>query len=393
MSLHPSFVSLLPSGSPEYWAAYQNWSVEVRKAEAAQARADMLAKAEAEEADLQRELDELNTEEAGGNVPDSTQPNNIAPPAPKLTPPAPASVASDTRSQRVVYIQDHKLKMPSPFTGKAEDVKMFVTMLDLQFQAQPRQYATPEARTFLVISLLKDSAFTWIEPYVDSGVEKPAWFFDWPLFKKKLLEDFGYHNQVPIARRKLAKLVQKGTVPEYAIQFRALQAFINNTDEASRYSFFSGLKVNVQERLLNPSNFDSLNELISIATKNDALLHAREGNIGSSRTGKPTTYAYTPPATTLSSTTTTGTRTVAAQPTADPSTPMDVDATLRVSRPRGPLTDAEKKRRRDLNLCSYCGGSGHYANACPARPGHSQLAALAYAPNKAPQGDLVDLRD
>lgn len=36
-------------------------------------------------------------------------------------------------------------------------------------------------------------------------------------------------------------------------------------------------------------------------------------------------------------------------------------------RVRGPLDDAEKARRREKDLCMYCGGQGHYAFNCPNR--------------------------
>ena len=42
---------------------------------------------------------------------------------------------------------------------------------------------------------------------------------------------------------------------------------------------------------------------------------------------------------------------------------MDLSASY--SRPRGPLTDEEKKRRRNLGLCIYCAQSGHMINMCP----------------------------
>lgn len=43
---------------------------------------------------------------------------------------------------------------------------------------------------------------------------------------------------------------------------------------------------------------------------------------------------------------------------------MEIDAT-RISRQRGPLSQAEKDRRRREGLCLYCGNSGHVANDCP----------------------------
>ena len=45
-------------------------------------------------------------------------------------------------------------------------------------------------------------------------------------------------------------------------------------------------------------------------------------------------------------------------------TPMEIDAARR----RGPLSEAEKQRRRSNRLCLYCGGPGHIAIHCPHRP-------------------------
>jgi hypothetical protein len=39
---------------------------------------------------------------------------------------------------------------------------------------------------------------------------------------------------------------------------------------------------------------------------------------------------------------------------------------------RGPLTQAEKDRRRQLNLCLYCGGAGHNADTCPNKSGKAK---------------------
>ena len=50
-------------------------------------------------------------------------------------------------------------------------------------------------------------------------------------------------------------------------------------------------------------------------------------------------------------------------PSSGPS-PMEID----VTRCRGPLSEAEKQRRRANCLCLYCGGPGHIAITCPHRP-------------------------
>ena len=46
---------------------------------------------------------------------------------------------------------------------------------------------------------------------------------------------------------------------------------------------------------------------------------------------------------------------------------MDLSGARRPAR-HGPLTPAERARRAAQGLCMYCGGPGHFAAECPARP-------------------------
>lgn len=53
------------------------------------------------------------------------------------------------------------------------------------------------------------------------------------------------------------------------------------------------------------------------------------------------------------------------EPTADATgvVPMEIDSIK-----RGPLTAEEKRRRKDLNLCGYCGAASHLIKDCPLAP-------------------------
>lgn len=58
--------------------------------------------------------------------------------------------------------------------------------------------------------------------------------------------------------------------------------------------------------------------------------------------------------------------------------PASGTAPARTSSPRGPLSVAEKARRRAGNLCMYCGAVGHYAAICPNR--RSQTVSQTVSP-------------
>ena len=56
---------------------------------------------------------------------------------------------------------------------------------------------------------------------------------------------------------------------------------------------------------------------------------------------------------------------------------MDLFGARYRSQERGPVTDQEKKRRRDNNLCLYCGSSGHWASQCPHKQCRAKPSAAA----------------
>ena len=59
---------------------------------------------------------------------------------------------------------------------------------------------------------------------------------------------------------------------------------------------------------------------------------------------------------------------------------MEIDV-YSVLNSNGKLTPAEKSRRQKLNLCLYCGRTGHQAKECPSKKGKASVAAIASAPS------------
>jgi len=58
--------------------------------------------------------------------------------------------------------------------------------------------------------------------------------------------------------------------------------------------------------------------------------------------------------------------------------------------PRGPLSEAEKQRRRDHNLCLRCGQSGHYATNCPGGRGNNPTEVQVKTETLRASGNVKD---
>ena len=66
-------------------------------------------------------------------------------------------------------------------------------------------------------------------------------------------------------------------------------------------------------------------------------------------------------------------------PTPDPDV-MEINI-YSVLNSNGKLTPAEKSHCQKLNLCLYCGHTGHQVKECPSKKGKSSVAAIASAPS------------
>src|SRR5258705_13383350 len=66
-------------------------------------------------------------------------------------------------------------------------------------------------------------------------------------------------------------------------------------------------------------------------------------------------------------------------PTHDPDA-MEINI-YSVLNSNGKLTPAEKSCCQKLNLCLYCGCTGHQAKECPSKKGKSSVAAIVLVPS------------
>lgn len=138
------------------------------------------------------------------------------------------------------------------------------------------------------------------------------------------------------------------SVADYAIEFRTLAAESGWNDPALQGAFYRGLQETLKDELATRDDSSSLDHLISTSIKLDNRLRERRRERGS-RSYIPSLRTSPPPDILPA---------IASSDTGPE--PMQLG--------RARLTPQEHEHRRASKLCLYCGKSGHFIAACPARP-------------------------
>lgn len=271
------------------------------------------------------------------------------------------------------------LNKPAEYDGKDRNgCQSFLTQCRLFILGNPHLFVDDQMKVLFAATYLRGKAFAWLEPLLNKNDPICR---DWDAFQAALIRNLGDADHERTMARKLKSLRQTNSAAAYRTEFENIRQYLTWDDAALRTYFYDGLKDSVKDILSHvtdePADFKDFQELC-IRIDNRLFERQQEGkshrpaNHGNAQArSAPRTQAQT---SVTSTTTTTST---------SRDTPMDLDSAA--SRKFKPLTDAEKKRRRDNNLCAYCGGEGHIAVHCPAKKnrGH-RLQAVLTAPVDAP---------
>ena len=260
------------------------------------------------------------------------------------------------------YILESKLSLLDKFDDTRARLRGFINQIRLIIRLQPQRYPTDFSQVGLVGTLLSGPAQAWFAPLVETASPLLENFSE---FIADLEATFGETDRRRTALTKLFSL-QQGSRPAsiYASEFRQLACDVNWDDQALCDQFRRGLRNDVKNLLLNFPEPTSLSQVISQAVQCDNRLFESRLEERGPRRFQPSTrqtpiarpYISAPPASSnLSSSN-------------DAHTPMEIDRTR-----FQPLTDAQRRYRRDNGLCLYCGTSGHVIRQCPVRNTRQQL--------------------
>lgn len=241
-----------------------------------------------------------------------------------------------------------KVPLPEKFEGDRKQFRGFINQLDLVFMINADRYQHDYIKIGVIGTLLKGSALAWFSHYLENQEQYKELLNDYSKFKLLLQATFGEKDRALAAAGKLRKLRQGNrSAINYTSEFRELANDLKWNDDALKDQYRFGLSDEVKDMLVHYETPEKLDDFIALVIKIDQRIFEhrtnknRFDNFQQSRSSS----------------------TLLEKARKDGPVPMEIDVVR-----RGPLSELEKKHRRENNLCMYCGGPGHFRSTCPSLP-------------------------
>ncbi len=229
--------------------------------------------------------------------------------------------------------------LPDKIDGTAEQCKCtagFVRQIKLYFDHQGDKFESEEKKCAFLMTLLTGRAIDWAAALWDSDSQ---FRYSVDYFIQQLREVFEYPAGGKDVSAQIINLTQGNrTAAEYAVEFRTLAAQSGWNDIALKAMFQHSLNTVLQTELACKGEDSSFSEFVTLAIRIDNLMRQapkRKGSRGGSSSSQiPVTIE---------------------------ARPHDEPMQLNVSR----LSGGERERRRQHQLCFYCGEADHRSLGCP----------------------------
>ena len=268
-----------------------------------------------------------------------------------------------------------KVSLPDKFDGNPAHYDVFISSLDNFFTLKARDYSTPEIKVRTVGTLLSSHALQWFGTLIK---EKSGLLKDYGLFMDELKRLFSDPNAKTKAQILLKRLKQgSASVIQYSTRFRSIVIDTDYNEAAKMSAFRSGLSDQIKDILATTlADPETLEDLISLAIKIDTRIFDRKMEAAISGGGSR-----------VAAVTETGTVAMAAFGTATAAkasngTTAATHGGSGTFKGRKKISNQERQRRIQNNLCLYCGESGHTHSSCPKKttkttPAVSKSTAVA----------------
>ena len=311
-----------------------------------------------------------------------------------------------------------KAKEPDTFYGTdPSKLRPFLMQCNLNFVDRPHEFQADRHKVIFTLSYLRGIAQSWFEPAMgDLRNHEPSWFNDYSEFVSELQLNFGPHDAIAEAEAGLAKLKMRDNqkITTYIVEFNSLSVLLEWGDAALRHRFYDGLPARLKDDVSRDGKPPTLQGMRLKAQQCDARYWERRAEVtrktSSGNIPRPHFETRHPSSSSSSHTHAQQVKKPMFKkpgdykPSHQPSYQHQAPPAYRPS-PRGPpassskpkedlstklgkdgkLTFAEKQRRRDNNLCLWCGKPGHMADVCPLNATKARIAT-AGPPAEPPSG-------
>jgi len=280
----------------------------------------------------------------------------------------------------VAQAREPKVNKPTPFGGKLSEYSTFISQCILTFTLCPITYEKDEQKVLYVISYLAETPRKWARPVLEK--EDHPYRHSFAAFKAALDDIYADRNLRQRAEDKLAYLKQTKSAAAYAAEFLEVTAPLDLGEGGLRTWFYKGLKTDLKKSLVFLPEAENFQKFVSQCISLDQrLYHTRKEEELAAKASKssskppdngpkqqPKHHSHNSKKTHSSaSSSNAGAR------SSDSSPPKRQQS----DRPRGPLSEEEKQRRRDERLCFKCGKPDHAVRDCPL---NKEDASLVHVP-------------
>jgi Ty3 transposon capsid-like protein/Zinc knuckle len=283
------------------------------------------------------------------------------------------------------------VREPDTFDGSdPRKLQSFLVQCRLNFNDQPNLFRSDRKKVNYVLSHLRGTALQWFEADIIAD-EEPEYFSRYDLFLRELRTNFGPHDPVGDAEDEIDNLRMKEShkVTKYNVTFNQLAAVVGWDDRSLFRQYYKGLPDRIKDELIRfPVEARTLRELREQAQTVDTRYWKRKTEQGRNNPAKPQSSDKSPnksgnnnnnsnnsgkkpekkspnqPQNSASS----GSKSSDSNPPPNPKLGKD-----------GKLTQEERTRRFQNNLCMFCGQPGHTAKECPKSTSKAVKARAAKA--------------
>ncbi len=259
--------------------------------------------------------------------------------------------------------REPKLALPEKFNGNKKEIREFITSVNNYINLKRETYNEDYKKVGFIGSLLTGQARSWYRILVETSDECLE---KYDTFLTNFKHIFMDPNQKQNAQRIIRTFKQdKQSALTYATKFveYAIDAGFDN--EAKISTFYNGLNNDIKDALaLIPEVPADFSEFANLAIRVDNRLFERKMDRNSATNNKNqfssfNTHNYSQENSKRNNNFKSNNNNNNSN--SNGVQPMDMDITKKFK----PLTNEEKERRRNNNLCLYCGNPGHVATVCP----------------------------